>query len=98
MFWALSNFVTLGVTTNVAFLRQVMLNEAFQLGDVTTHFIETHLGEWNPEVEHIPDDVLIAAALDEALKSGIAQTATTETAIDDPHSPWKQAGRWRIGG
>ncbi len=99
MHWALSNFVTLGVTTNIGFLRQIIQDEDFKTGDITTHFIEKHLSKFQPEESSLPHEALVAVALDDELFSKMPQATVSEgSAGDDPHSPWKQAGKWRIGG
>ena len=46
---ALDQYTILGVTTNIAFLRDVIANEAFFAGDTTTAFIDNHLADWTPE-------------------------------------------------
>jgi acetyl/propionyl-CoA carboxylase alpha subunit len=94
MHWSLSNYITLGVTTNVPFLRAMIENEAFRNGDVDTHFIDTHFKNWTMSSE-LPLEVLIAAALDDYGKAPVEQSNGPK-AGDDEHSPWKSAGAWRI--
>jgi len=45
--YALSNLCVLGVTTNRAFLIDVLNHPAFISGDFDTHFIEEHLTDWS---------------------------------------------------
>ena len=93
MVYALSNYVILGVTTNISFLRRVLAHESFIKGDITTHFIEEH-----PElfsVPSIPDEALIAAVLAETLRLA-PESAQVQvvSGVSDPYSPWKSAGNW----
>jgi acetyl-CoA carboxylase biotin carboxylase subunit len=94
MHWSLSNYITLGVTTNVPFLRAMIENEAFRTGDIDTHFIDTYFKNWTMSSE-LPIEVLIAAALDDFGKIPVEQ-ANGPKADADEHSPWKSAGAWRI--
>ncbi|KYK29636.1 MAG: pyruvate carboxylase subunit A [Candidatus Proteinoplasmatales archaeon SG8-5] len=94
MHWSLSNYITLGVTTNVPFLRAMIENEAFRRGDIDTHFIDTYFQNWTMSSE-LPIEVLIAAALDDFGKAPVEHTNGPKVDADE-HSPWKSAGAWRI--
>jgi len=97
--WALSNYVTLGVTTNIPFLKEVISHAAFKAGDITTHFIDEHFGDWTGKKDDMPPEVLIAAGIVEMMLGPEGETSTTgQVLVDDPHSPWKQVGKWRMGG
>jgi acetyl/propionyl-CoA carboxylase alpha subunit len=103
MVWALGNYVALGVTTNIQFLKAVLEHPAFKSGDITTHFIDDHFKNWGKGKEQLPPEVLTAAAIADyitlqspgaaASENGLAAGAA---AADDPHSPWKKGGKWRI--
>ncbi len=95
MKWALSNYITLGVTTNVPFLRAIIAHEAFASGDIDTHFIDTYFKDWIQAAE-LPLEVLIAAALDDVKQSGLSKDDDQRDEAHDAHSPWKSAGPWRI--
>lgn len=96
MMWALSNYMVLGVTTNVSFLRQVLSHEAFKKGDITTHFIEEHKELF--KVSEIPDEALIAAALVETLRMAPERSPvhvdSSALSVADPYSPWRMSGNW----
>lgn len=94
MHWSLSNYITLGVTTNVPFLRAMVENDAFRHGDIDTDFIDLHFKNWTMSSE-LPVEVLIAAALDDYGRAPIERTEGQKR-NDDEHSPWKSAGAWRI--
>jgi len=95
MIWALSRYVVLGVTTNIPFLRKVLEHKAFRKGDITTHFIENHFKNWTLSKDGLPVDALIALAVYDSMHPGREEVVRYKEA--DPHSPWRHAGRWRIG-
>lgn len=94
MEWALSNYIALGVTTNIPFLRAIIHHPSFATGDIDTHFIETYFKSWS-SAEVLPPEVLIAAAIDDLKHSAVVDEPGAETA-QESHSPWAHAGRWRI--
>jgi acetyl-CoA carboxylase biotin carboxylase subunit len=95
MHWSLSNYITLGVTTNVPFLRAIIENEYFKKGEVDTHFIDTYFKDWTMSTE-LPVEVLIAAAIDDIGRAPVGERTEVSVKGHDVHSPWKSAGPWRI--
>ncbi len=93
--WALSNYIALGVTTNIPFLRAIVHHPAFASGDIDTHFIETYFGSW-AAAETLPPEVLIAAAIDDMKHSATVDESGDGQAEHEAASPWTTAGRWRI--
>lgn len=94
MLWSLSQYVILGVTTNIGFLQHVLDHPDFRRGDITTHFIADH-----PELfpgTGIPHEVLIAAAISETLGVNRPYSAVqpVSESRSDPYSPWKTSGGW----
>lgn len=99
MLWALSNYVVLGVTTNITFLKEIIKQEAFSRGEITTHFINDHIKDWSLTKEGLPLEALVAASLFDALHaSTTAEPRITHAVVSDPHSPWKHSKKWRLGG
>jgi acetyl-CoA carboxylase biotin carboxylase subunit len=92
---ALSQYVILGVTTNVQFLRDVIRHPAFAAGTATTAFIERHMAGWQPEQTAPPDEIVIAAALMDMLKRQPAVTAGGQA--EQANDPWARADSFRIG-
>ncbi len=95
MIWALSNYVVLGVTTNVSFLRRVLNHDDFRRGDITTHFIDDHAALF--QENKMPDEALISAALTEVLRmtpEPVHKEAVAVNGASDPYSPWRTAGSW----
>jgi acetyl-CoA carboxylase biotin carboxylase subunit len=105
MIWALGNYVALGVTTNIQFLKAVLEHPAFQAGDITTHFIDDNFSSWGKKRSKLPPAILTAAAIADyiALKgpsktNGVenGEGAAAGSGHVDQHSPWKKGGKWRI--
>jgi acetyl-CoA carboxylase biotin carboxylase subunit len=98
MDWALSNYVALGVQTNIPFLKAIVNHPEFKAGNLSTNFIERYFHDWNPSAAGPPVEVLIAAAIEDAVRKGVAQAADVTDVAHDQGSPWKTAGKWRVGG
>jgi len=96
MIWALSRYVILGVTTNVTFLKKVLEHEEFKKGNITTHFIENYFKDWIIKKRGLPLDAIISLAIYDSMHSKTEETVRYKE--EDPHSPWKRVGRWRVGG
>ena len=87
---ALSDFVILGVTTNVEFLRDVIIHPRFLRGDTTTDFIDS---EW-PEGWTSRGDTkvaVISAAVGE--KAGLHLSGATSSDPIDIYNPFLTLGR-----
>lgn len=95
MIWALSHYLVLGVTTNIAFLKKVLEHSEFRKGNITTHFIDNHFKEWMVAKRKLPIDAVIALAVYDAIHTKREEIVRYKEA--DPHSPWKHVGRWRMG-
>ncbi len=96
MIWALSHYVVLGVTTNITFLKKVLEYEEFKKGNITTHFIDNYFKDWTIEKEGLPIDAIISLAIYDSIHSKSEEIVRYKE--EDPHSPWKHVGRWRVGG
>jgi acetyl/propionyl-CoA carboxylase alpha subunit len=84
---ALSEFVALGVATNLELLADILASEAFARGDTRTDFLD-RLAWAPPSVDPIP---YVAAHAATAKATRPATVATTED------SPWTTLGRWDSG-
>ena len=87
---ALGATVILGVTTNVAFLRQLLRHPDVRAGRLDTELVDRHLATL--AAGGVPPDVLAAAGLHHALELA-ASVATPGRAAD----PWQAADGWRVG-
>jgi 3-methylcrotonyl-CoA carboxylase alpha subunit len=94
---ALAETAVLGVTTNVAYLRDILAHPAFQAGQTHTGFLAEHFPEWQPAP--VVDEMMwwgVAAAELLSGKSGSAtsQRLTANDASSTP-DPWNQTSGWR---
>lgn len=98
MDWALSQFVILGLTTNVQFLRDIMQHPIYELGEATTHFVDDYLSDWHPTETEPAHAALIATAIHEILEThqNPVQTAAG-TNDNDRFSPWSKRDQFRMG-
>jgi len=95
MIRALSNYVVLGVTTNIPFLKKVLEHKEFRNGNITTHFIDNYFKDWTIAKRGLPVDAVISLAVFDSMHSKREEYVRFKEA--DPHSPWKHVGRWRMG-
>ncbi len=96
---ALSDTVILGTTTNLDFLRALLLHPAFIAGEVDTRFVDRRLAELLPAAPELSPAALIAAALHDLHRAAGAVTAAEGAARDgDVYSPWSRADGYRVGG
>jgi len=86
---ALHGTVLLGVSTNVTFLQALVEHPAFERGETTTQFVQTHFSRWQAP----PPDALTWLAL-AAFELWGKQRATA-TAGAASNDPWEFDGRWR---
>ena len=77
----------LGIRTNLAFLERVVAHPAYLAGDTDTGFIETHRADLLPPAGEVPVEALVAVA---------ARVHLDERAAMTGHSPWDDAGGWRL--
>jgi 3-methylcrotonyl-CoA carboxylase alpha subunit len=89
---ALSEWVVLGVETNLPLLSEVLASEAFASGRYTTDLVAT-LPRRGPA--EAPDAAWIAAAL--AAGPGSSRTVPAKGAAAPASDPWNALPGWRIG-
>ncbi len=92
---ALAEMIILGVTTNIAYLRDILAHPAYWTGDTSTRFLDTHFADWPPQQE-ITDDEWIAAAVFELLQgsAGPARPGGA-AAAEEVYDPWTAVPGWR---
>jgi 3-methylcrotonyl-CoA carboxylase alpha subunit len=84
---ALARTEILGVRTNLSFLERLVAHPAFLAGETDTGFIEAHRADLLPPAGEVPLEALVAAA---------ARVHLDERARVSGHSPWDDAGGWRL--
>ena len=92
---ALRHSIVHGVITNVDFLQAILGHDTFQMGTVTTRWVEKTFGDWQPS-PNIPLEALIAASLADFVQPAAAIKDYTSQSSSDPYSPWKSASGFRI--
>lgn len=96
MDWALSQYVIVGSTTNLQFLRDIIQHPVFVLGEATTKFIDEFLSDWQPSDRPLPDHALIATAIGELLSRASVVATSGGDADGDVYSAWAKADGFRI--
>jgi len=93
---ALRRTIVHGVTTNVDFLQSVLAHPDFREGSVTTQWVESTFGDWQPDPT-VPFEALVAASLaDFILPAASTGFAASPGATADPFSPWKVGNGFRM--
>lgn len=90
---ALSEYHISGVATTISFHRQVMNNDKFCKGEISTHFIAEEFNG-NVESKSVADNYRTAAILSALVDyQKRAETSPKSTKTPDRPSPWKLEGR-----
>ena len=86
---ALSQMVVAGVETNLDYLGDIVTHSAFQVADLSTGFLPTHLTGWKPALSSDKSEVAAAA---------VAFVLGLETSRNQRGggSPWHRSGPWRL--
>ena len=92
---ALSNYIVLGVKTNLGYLKRIMETSRFAKGDYHTHFIDDNESELRMRDDHI--HAAIAAASLVTMRKGDRQGASAQgTDMRYTATPWQEIGDWEI--
>ncbi len=93
MVTALSDYVILGIKTQIPFLLDLVRHEAFRKGKLDTHFIRDYFSQWAPDTDpqHL-NLALIAAALVKEFKPRKLEKQVDQSVL----SPWQLTGRWEF--
>ncbi|WP_373380182.1 acetyl-CoA carboxylase biotin carboxylase subunit [Cupriavidus nantongensis] len=91
---ALAAYHVVGLSTNVAFLQRLVKSEAFRTADLDTGLIERNEAVLFPPPAPVGMEVIALAVA--ALLARESQQRRIDAA--DQHSPWTQAGAWRLNG
>jgi 3-methylcrotonyl-CoA carboxylase alpha subunit len=96
MVQALGEIQSVGVQTNIAFLRRLMLDPAFASADLDTGLIERQYESLFPPAVQAPFSTLALAVAALLGRQGLTQSAVRENTMHV--DPWAQADGWRING
>ena len=99
--YALERCVIFGLTTNVSLLHAISCNPAFSRGDTPTNFLEVQRLLQPVPNQHLPEPILMAAAIceidNELHKQPPSLSANNHTINRNDPNPWQTLGPWRIG-
>ncbi|ROP73846.1 3-methylcrotonoyl-CoA carboxylase alpha subunit /biotin carboxylase /acetyl-CoA carboxylase carboxyltransferase subunit alpha [Stenotrophomonas rhizophila] len=89
---ALAECEVVGVTTNAAFLRRLVMTDSFTQAKLDTALIEREQAALAPN-DGDSDPALWALAA----MAGVATSEAASRDARDPHSPWQAQDGWRLG-
>lgn len=93
MRYALTHYPILGVTTNVAFLVQIITHSAFIAGEIDTHFLENNTISTENDLESPLGKAMAALAIHTHPKKNQLEQTMNESSDSNP---WQLAGLWRV--
>lgn len=96
MDWALSQYVIVGSTTNLQFLRDIVQHPVYELGEATTAFVDEFMSDWHPSKRRLPPAALIATAVGELFSRAVAVSAGGVDHDGDVYSAWAKPDGFRI--
>ena len=95
---ALEDYIILGISTTIRFLRDVISHSCFEEGATTTSFIKNHFDGWKGEGSS-EESLRLALAAAAFSDFTVGQAAAPQAAlVKETYSPWQILGKWRIGG
>ncbi|NOQ97414.1 MAG: acetyl-CoA carboxylase biotin carboxylase subunit, partial [Calditrichae bacterium] len=90
---ALSDYIIMGVKTQILFMSDILDHPQFIKGQLHTHFIAEHFAKWKPgKQKEYRNIALLAAAILKLQKTTQPEKRESRTAL----SPWQLMGRWEI--
>ncbi len=93
---ALGDIRSVGVQTNIAFLRRLMLDDAFAQADLDTGLIERRHDTLFPPASDASDAQLALALAALLARQGLPTSDRRRHTL--PQDPWQQADGWRVTG
>ncbi len=91
---ALAEMIVLGVTTNIAYLRDILAQPAFMAGQTTTNFLADHMADWQPDPA-VSEAEWIAAAAFEVLSGSGPMPGVGSGTAETVYDPWQTLTGWR---
>lgn len=89
---ALAECEVVGVTTNAAFLRRLVMTDSFTQAKLDTALIEREQAALAPNDGDSDPAIWALAAI-----AGVATSEAASRDARDPHSPWQAQDGWRLG-
>ncbi|MBI2872798.1 MAG: ATP-grasp domain-containing protein [Chloroflexi bacterium] len=95
--WALARYDVLGVTTNLDLLRAIVADPEFRAGRTTTRSIPSRIEPLLQADAVLPAEALMAAAVGRLGHLGLLESEG-HSPQGKTWDPWREGGRWRLGG
>ena len=90
---ALSDYIIMGVKTQIPFMLDILDHPQFKKAQLHTHFIAEHFAEWVPGKQKDNRNIaLLAAAVLKMQKTAQPEKRDSRTSL----SPWQLLGRWEF--
>jgi acetyl-CoA carboxylase biotin carboxylase subunit len=98
MLAALDDYVILGISTSIRFLKDIIGHSEFRAGRTNTGFIKNHFENWEEKAKS-GDELRLAlsAAAFDALNSGLSRKSVMSAGQEATVSAWQALGHWRLG-
>lgn len=93
--FALSDFHTVGVNTNIKFLSNLLDSDEFRKSEVTIKSIEANIQQLIKQEQELPLQILILASMYVGKQAQIRNQAGF-TVSNDIYSPWRTSCGWRL--
>jgi acetyl-CoA carboxylase biotin carboxylase subunit len=97
MLAALDDYVLLGISTPIPFLKDVLRHPVFRDGRATTGFIKEHMEGWSESAKDDEKRRLALAAAAWLALDGKPAHRPAAAGAREAYSPWRSLGRWRLG-
>jgi len=97
---ALDDYVILGPSTTVEYLREVVDHQAFRAGETFTDFLGKHFAGWQPKRAGLSDVALVVAGIAEKIQGRRQKRQENDREKTGPaalSSPWTTLGPWEVG-
>ncbi len=90
---ALSDYIILGVKTQIPFLKDLIQHPQFMKGELNTHFISEYFPDWKPlKAEKNLEIALLVAAILRIRRPVKREDDSGKTTL----TPWQLTGRWEM--
>jgi len=95
MIRALQDTVVLGVTTNIPYLLDILSDEGFVQGDISTKFLQERMDPWKPSADTSNSTWLAVAALESLKEQGSNKIHSAENTEKPNTDIWGVDSGWR---
>jgi acetyl-CoA carboxylase biotin carboxylase subunit len=93
---ALAHYTILGLTTNLAFLRDVLAHPAFDRGEASTSFVDREFAAWRQDIDRATSDLALIAVVLHERENG-QRTKDEGRSGSATYDPWQAGDAFRVG-